>query len=470
MKKLSAFLLILFLLISTTAFSADSAESLTPESIKSFKKHLALTPQLKSLSNALKNQQFADVFLNREILRNHNTRYTYEVETGDVTNQKRTGRCWLYAGINAVRPNVVERVNMKDFEFSLSYLFFWDKMEKANFFLEKAIRRADLDIRSVKYRNMLSGPMGDGGYWQNFVDLIKKYGCVPIAAMPEVASNENSRAMVRNLTYLLRNYAYELKELKTKGKTIKQLRIKKQHYLANIYKVLALHLGEPVESFPFRYYTKDENAKEKKDKKKLTPYETYTPKSFAEKFVLQDVDDYIMFANWPGRKFNTLYEWESSNNVIEGTRLTFINLPMDEIKAMMLESIKNNTAVNFSADVGKQLERKKGIMHADMYRFDDVYGIPFSRDKKRNSMLGNINSTHAMVFMGVDIADGKPLKWKVENSWGTKNGDKGFYAMYDNWVNLYVVRVVIDKRFVPERIQKILKSKAVVIPELEPEQ
>jgi bleomycin hydrolase len=432
--------------------------------IKSFEKDLKITPEFRAIMNALKNRGFYEVFLNREVLRNHNNNYTYEIKTPTITNQKRTGRCWLYAGLNTIRPYVAKKLNMKNFKFSTSYLFFWDKMEKANYFLEKVISEADIDIRSIKFQKLLSSPVDDGGYWQGAVNLVKKYGAVPESAMPEVNSDENSSAMVRNITYVLRNYAYELKNLKEKGASSGTLRKKKTTCLFNIYKMLVLHLGEPVKTFYFRYYKKD-----KKGKKYLTDYKKYTPKEFAKEFINGAFDNFVMFANWPARKYYKLYIWKGSNNSIEGIPLTFINLPMKEIKPMMIESIKNGVPVNFSADVGKQLDRKRGIMNADLYRFEDVYGVKFNTDKKRNTLIRNINSTHAMVFTGLDIKDGKPLKWKVENSWGTKNGDNGFYAMYDNWVNLYVVRVVIDRKFIPEKYIKILKTKPIIIPETEPE-
>ena len=342
--------------------------------------------------------------------------------------------------------------------------FFWDKLEKANYFLEKVISKSNLDIRSIKFQKLLSSPIDDGGYWQGAVNLVKKYGAVPESAMPEVNSDENSSAMVRNITYVLRNYAYELKELKAKGLSSEELRKKKTTYLFNIYKMLVLHLGEPVKTFYFRYYKKDS-----KGKKYLTPYKKYTPQKFAKEFINDAFDNFIMFANWPARKYYKLYVWEGSSNSVEGSPLTFINLPMKEIKPMMIESIKNGVAVNFSSDVGKQMDRKRGIMNADLYKFEDIYGVEFNTDKKRNTLIKNINSTHAMVFTGLDVKDGKPLKWKVENSWGPKSGNNGFYAMYDNWVDLYVVRVVIDKRFVPQKYIKILQSKPIIIPETEPE-
>ncbi len=457
-----------FLLIILIPFvfyaGARTNKAISKKMIESFEKDLKITPEFRAIMNALKNKPFYEIFLNREVLRDHNNNYTYEIKTPSITNQKKTGRCWLYAALNTIRPYVAKKLNMDDFKFSTSYLFFWDKLEKANYFLEKVISKSNLDIRSIKFQKLLSSPIDDGGYWQGAVNLVKKYGAVPESAMPEVNSDENSSAMVRNITYVLRNYAYELKELKAKGLSSEELRKKKTTYLFNIYKMLVLHLGEPVKTFYFRYYKKDS-----KGKKYLTPYKKYTPQKFAKEFINDAFDNFIMFANWPARKYYKLYVWEGSSNSVEGSPLTFINLPMKEIKPMMIESIKNGVAVNFSSDVGKQMDRKRGIMNADLYKFEDIYGVEFNTDKKRNTLIKNINSTHAMVFTGLDVKDGKPLKWKVENSWGPKSGNNGFYAMYDNWVDLYVVRVVIDKRFVPQKYIKILQSKPIIIPETEPE-
>ena len=271
--------------------------------------------------------------------------------------------------------------------------------------------------------------------------------------------------MNRALTWLLRNHAFKLREMKRSGKDLQTLREVKQSFLSQVYRVLTMHLGEPVQSFPFRYYRKD-----KKGEKKLTDYETFSPGSFMRRFVSPDLGRFVMVANWPARPWHRYYQWEDSNNILRGRRLDFVNLPMSEIKEMMIASIRDRTPVNFSADVGKQMDGEHGIMHADLFPYSRVYGIDFCDDKAKNSVLRNINSTHAMVIMGVDLVQGKPLKWKVENSWGTKKGHKGYYAMYDNWFDRYVVRVVLDRKYVPEKILALLKTEPEVIPFTQPEQ
>lgn len=433
--------------------------------VEELQKSFTLDAQSRAVVNAGMKYHTGDLARDEEVMRKHNKYFTHEIKTGRITDQKSTGRCWLYAMTNTIRPSVVARLQMEEFEFSQTHLYFWDKMEKANFFLEKAIARADLDVRSEGFQRILADPVTDGGYWPNAVDLIKKYGCVPQEAMPEVISSENSRDLLRFVNYQLRYFAYELRELRNQGRSLPEVREKKKEYLKIIYRMLVFHLGPPVQSFSFRYFVVDQSGA-----KKLTPYQTYTPKSFAEAFVENDLFDYVMFANWPARHYDRVYQWESSNNLIDGTPLTFLNLPMEAIKPMMKNSVLGNQPVNFSADVGKQSDRKNGILSARLYPYEGFYGVPFNYDKKVNTVIANINSTHAMVILGLDMDEDRVIKWKVENSWGVDDGDKGFFYMYDDWVDLYVVRVVVHKKHVPQHILALVEQTPIVIPESEPEQ
>jgi len=454
-------LTLFFVMVLPLVVFSDEPGSLTLDQVQQFHVDLNLNGIQKAIQNALLNRQFSEVFINQEVLKQHNTYFTHEIKIGKITDQKKTGRCWLYGGLNTIRYKVAEQLKIKDFEFSENFLFFWDKIEKANTFLELVIERSHLDIRDEQFQRLLLNPMSDGGYWQNFVDLIQKYGCVPYETMPEFASNENSNEMRKNINYQLRYSAWELKRMRDMGENIESLRIKKQEILSRIYRMLVLHLGEPVKQFDFRYYIDDE---------KLTPYQKYTPKVFADRFVNEDLNKFIMFADWPGREYYRRYQLESSNNLKEGTPLTFINLPIDQIKKMTLSSILGNDPVNFSSDVGMQSLRKEGILNADLYSYQDVYGIPFDFDKRTNTVIRNINSTHAMVIVGVDLHEDFPIKWKVENSWGTDDGDEGVFTMYDNWFDLYVVRVVIHEKYIPKKIMRLTEQTPILIPENEPEQ
>lgn len=470
--KTAAMILIVAGVLWSGSVPAQDSKDLDPEVLQGLHERLSLSPEALALQAALQNGQPGDFLLNRDVLRNHNTQYSIELKTPAVTNQKGTGRCWLYAGLNTLRPKVAERLGLDDFEFSTGYYFFYDKLEKANAFLERILATAAWPIRDVRVQTLLRSPCDDGGFWQNAADLVAKYGIVPLQAMPELAAGENSSSMNRILSVALRQGAYELRQMLENKEQTKLVAAQKQRILDRVYRILVLHLGEPVRTFPFRYkQKKDKENGGKPDKESpWTEYKTYTPQEFAREFVKENMEDYVMVSHWPGRPFGKFYAVEYSSNLFSGTPLCFVNLPMEEIRAMILASLKAGEPVNFSADVGKMLDRDRGIMHPAMYRYNEAYGVDLSMNKTRDSLLGNINSTHAMVFTGVDLAGGKPLKWKVENSWGDKNGAKGFFAMYDGWMDLYVVRVVLHKQFVPAQTLALFKTQPVLIPFTEPEQ
>jgi len=451
------------LLCCLPLFAQESIQSSTLEELKASFQPDAST---KAKMNILLQHEFSAIGLDQEIIRTHNNDYRHEIPTGSITNQKSTGRCWIYAMINILRPLVIKKFDMDNFELSENYLAFYDKLEKANIFLEEAIARAGDDIRAENFQKILRTPLPDGGYWQMAVDLIKKYGCVPIQAMPEVASNQSSREMNNNINWLLRSYAYEIFIMKQEGKTIEELRKQKHEYLKTVYRMLCFHLGIPVENFIFRYT--------KKTDKQLTEYKEYTPKTFYNEFIEPEIHNFMMFANWPAREYNKYYQVESTKNVIEGTFLNFVNLPMDQIKQMMFESIIDNMPVNFSSDVDQESNRINGIMKPRLYLFEDFYGVPFPRDKKINSVVGNVNSTHAMAILGVDWIENNDkktiIKWKVENSWGEDRGNKGIFAMYDDWADEYAVRVVLHKKYIPDHVWKLQEQTPIMIPDTEPEQ
>lgn len=463
--KMLVFCFLTAVLIWPALLPGQGEKDLDESALKSLHDRLIVTTEFKALQAALQNSQPGEVFLNREVLKNHNTHYSIEIETPVITNQKGTGRCWLYAALNTIRPQVAKRLGVNDFEFSTGYYFFLDKLEKANAFLQRMLDNARLPIRDFRVQKLLESPCDDGGYWQNAVDLVAKYGAVPLEAMPEVAAGENSSSMNRALTLVLRQGAYHLRSLMNNGVDPKELDRAKQTVMDQVYRILVLHLGAPVTQFPFRYREKKE-----KGETQLTEYKTYTAKEFAKNFIKEDLGEFVMFAHWPARPFGKYYSCEYSSNLYSGTPLNFVNLPMDDIKSMILTSLKAGETVNFSSDVGKQLDSKRGIMHPQMYRNADAYGVDLSLDKKRDSVLRNINSTHAMVICGVDLINGSPLKWKVENSWGSDKGSKGFYAMYDGWMDLYVVRVVINKKYVPPKLLALFDTPPQLIPFTEPEQ
>jgi bleomycin hydrolase len=452
---------------------------LTSKMIEEIQGSFRPSPAEERLIDAVVANPIKEVALNQDVLRNHNTLFSHEIKTANITDQKSTGRCWLYAALNVLRPAVLEKIDDSEFEFSQNYLYFWDKMEKANTSLENFIERAGLDLRDEKFRRILRNPVEDGGYWQTFTNLCRKYGAVPRNAMPETNSTENSRMMNRLIIQRLRLAAYEMHEMKATGASDTALRKEKTRVLADVYRMLVFHLGVPPTEFEFRYKPKQTDAEKdegEKEESTVGAKETeiitkrYTPRSFAEEFIFDDLDDFVMVANWPSRDYGVLYEVALTRNVMEGEYLNFLNVTTEDMKDAVLKSVLGGDPVDISADVTHQGDRESGILNSDLYEYGEIYGVDLSGSKKIKGALGIVNSTHGMVIMGVDMVDKDVVKWKVENSWGTDNGDKGWYYLYDNWFDDFVVRAVVKKKHLPKRLLALYDQKPTFIPEEEPEQ
>lgn len=449
-----------------------SVGTITPDLIEKIQASFKPTPAEKRLVDAVIANPINEIALNQSVVQTHNELFSNEIKTGKITDQKSTGRCWLYAALNVLRPAVVGKLDMEDFEFSQNYLYFWDKMEKANTFLENVIDRADLDLRDERFQRILKNPVDDGGYWQTFTNLCRKYGLVPRNAMPETNSTENSRMMRRLINQRLRLAAYETREMKAAGASDRELRREKERVLADVYRMLVHHLGLPPTEFVFRHKEKakgEAESSEESDEESVVT-ERYTPRTFAEEYILEDLDNFVMVANWPSREFGVLYEVELTRNVVEGEYLNFLNVTLEEMKDAVLQSVLAGDPVDISADVTHQVGRESGIMHSELYEYDEIYGVDLSGTKKVKGILGIVNSTHGMVVMGVDLVDGRVVKWWVENSWGADNGNDGYYYMYDNWFDDYVVRAVVKKEYLPERLLALYDQRPTRIPEDEPEQ
>ncbi len=401
--------------------------------------------------------------LNPDVLLRHNKYFTHEIKTGRITNQDYSGRCWLFAALNMLRPHVIRVIHDEEFEFSQNYLFFYDKLEKSNTFLELVIARADLDIRDPKFQFILSlpwdGPIQDGGYWEYAVTLIGKYGAVPYDSMPDSESALKPDAMNSQLTHALMLAAYAMKRDFEANKDRDRMREMKKKTMKDIYKMLVLHLGKPPVEFEFIY--KDSVSDSVK-------YEKHSPRSFAKKYVTTVMDDFVPFTYYPSRPFNTLFEGENSNYLIEGAPIRFVNADMKDIKEMVLKSVLADQPVDFSANVDYQMDSTSGVMHHELYRYDRLYGFPVNGSNIEKGLMGLIDSNHDMVIMGVDVQNGKIVKWKVENSWGADYGDGGMYFMYDGWFERFADGFIIHKKFVKPELLKVLLQKPTVIPEDQP--
>lgn len=424
--------------------------------------------------------------VNPDVFRKHNERFTHEIETGNITNQKYTGSCWIFGALNSLRPFVVKKTDKKDFEFSQNYIYFYSKLEKANFFFEKVIDFIDYGVRSYQFQELLDEPISDGGYYSWVRALIKKYGIIPDNQMIDTKSTKNSYGMNKILNRYVLISASKMIDKYKKTNDKDDMREMKKKFLKGVYKILVLHLGTPPDNFTFAYKekkkdeannkkkvedknNKKQNTKDKKDKnnkedKKEWIEEKHTPKSFAKKYVYEDMDKIVTLTYIPSRKMNQPYKIEGTDLVKnEMSNIIRYNMNLKEIKKMMKKSIKDDLPVAFAANANFDMHNDTGVMHPDVYNFEKIYDLDLKRNKAAEGLMGLIFSNHLMTILGLDEKNGEVIKWKVENSWGKDAGDKGIYYMYDSWINKYVEEVYIHRKYLSKKHLKNLKKKPIEI-------
>jgi len=412
----------------------------------------------KAVTNSVTNNSISELALNRSNIGKTDHSFKYKVNVKGITNQKSSGRCWMFTSYNIIRPKVIDKYKLSSFEFSTNYLYFYDILEKSNLFLEGIIETRALEINDRKVEWLMMNVVGDGGVWSSFTNLVNKYGLVPKEAMPETNSSENTRMMIKLIRRKLREDAMELRSIKGSDDV---LRIKKTEMLMDIYKLLAINLGEPPLEFEWRYTDSEGNISETKK---------YTPKSFMKKFVGEiDFNEFIMLMDDPSKPYYKLYEIQRDRNVSEGMNWRFINLPSGIIKQYALESIKNNEAMYFSCDVGKQLNKEEGLLDINNYDYESLFGVKFDMSKKERILTRESGSTHGMALIGVDIdKKGKITKWLLENSWGEKSGHNGYLTMTDEWFDQYMFRLVVLKKFMDDKTLNILEQEPILLQPWDP--
>jgi bleomycin hydrolase len=410
------------------------------------------------LMNAVSSNEIRELALNRSNLGKVDTYFSHRVKSKGITDQKSTGRCWLFTGMNVLRARVIEEKGLNSFSFSHNFNFFYDQLEKANLFLEGIIATSDKPMDDKKVEWLFKNAIGDGGQWTGVVDIIQKYGVVPADVFPESHNSENTRTMSGLIRKKLKENGLTLRSMLAEGKSEVQLRSAKEEMLSEIYRILAISLGQPPTEFEWRYEDKDGN---------LTELVKYTPKSFYREFVNVDLDEYVMFMNDPSRDFEKVYEIEYDRHVYEGKNWKYINLEADKIKSIATASIQGNEAMYFSCDVGKQLDRDRGYLDINNYDYGALFDVNFGMDKSQRIQTFQSGSTHGMALVAVDMVDGKPVKWLLENSWGD-SGFKGHLIMTDEWFNEYMFRLVVHKQFVDQETLKLLEAEPVMLPPWDP--
>ena len=433
-----------------------SAQNITSEMLQMFAKENQLTSSERIIHNALSTGSVANIALNQDNQIEQNTYFSNSVPSKGITDQSSSGRCWLFTGMNVLRAKIINEQKLNSLELSQNYLFFYDQLEKSNLFLQAIIdtRKKPMDDQTVVW--LFQNPLSDGGTFTGVADLATKYGVVPSGVMPDNYTAKNTSQFTQFLKRKLREDALLLR--KDNKATDKALQSQKQKYLSEIYKMLVLGFGKPVTEFTWA--PKDADGKFTREPKK------YTPKSFYDEFIGLDLqNDYIMLMNDPSREYWKTYEIQYDRHTYDGHNWLYLNIPIDDIKQAAIASIKDSTMMYFSCDVSKYLNRANGISDLNNYNYDDIFGVKFGMDKAQRIKSFDSGSTHAMTLKAVDLdANGKPQKWEVENSWGASYGHKGHIIMTDEWFDNYMFRLVVNKKYVSEKVLKASQQKPILLP------
>ena len=414
------------------------------------------TPEQKAVKNALASNSIAALAVNSENLSMIDTHFSHQVKTKGITDQKSSGRCWLFTGLNVLRAKMITKYDLPEFEFSQNYNSFYDLLEKSNLFLQAIIDTRNLPMDDRKVDWLMKNPIGDGGQFTGVSNLIMKYGVVHKSAMPETFQSNNTGQMTMILKWKLREFALELREMKSA-----KLAERKEVMLTEIYRILVECLGVPPTEFEWTRYNKEG---------KVVSVKKYTPKGFYNEFIGEDLENnYVMIMNDPTREYGKVYEIEYDRHVYDGENWLYINLPIERVKELAIASIKDNTAMYFSCDVGKFSNSKKGTLDINNMDYESLFRTKFPMDKKQRIQTYSSGSSHAMTLIAVDLDEaGKPRKWMVENSWGAASGYKGNLIMTDKWFEEYMFRVVLEKKYVPADVLKMLEQKPVLLPAWDP--
>lgn len=455
----------LFFLSTCTLFAeapSSSLETIDAKEIISTCSKIAKDPYVRTMHNAFSQNPPEEVFKNWDSVTQSDLCFSHEVDHPlSISNQQRAGLCWMHAALNHIRIDFAKKHELSNFEFSYNYLFFFDKVEKANFFLEKVIHSYQTPLISLEMVHLLSDPLPDGGNWHNVQNLICKYGIVPKSVVPDTFSANNSYYMNKVISLKLLQCAEELREQLQMGTPIEVAREYKQECLRSIYHILVMHLGMPPENFDWTYYN---------SARQCCTYEDLTPRIFADKFLAFPFEDYVLLVNSPrsDTPFYSTYEVVPSSEMVGGKNYRAFNIPMDELKKITMAVLKNGESVYFACDVLKQMDRFSGALNHELYDLTALYNTDFSMSKGARLQYWASQANHSMLLSGVHIKNDHPIKWKVENSWGLDSGNYGHFVMSDAWFDEYVYEIVVAKKHLPEHYLELLDKPPVHLQSWDP--
>jgi aminopeptidase C len=440
----------------------DSMKSLEQDFTDKLYAAYEANPKFAAMENAISHNGLLTSLEKRSSAVENTPVFSLDLTKDKVSDQKASGRCWMFAALNTFRHKMIAGFQLEDFELSQAHTFFWDKYEKSNWFLEQVLATADQELTSRKVKFLLDTPQQDGGQWDMVVALFEKYGVVPKSVYPESISSSNSRELNQILNKLLRQDAQILRELVVEGADLAELQAKKEELLQEVFNFLAMNLGLPPRQFDFSYRDKDNHFHSENG---------LTPQAFFKKYVDLKLDDYVSIINAPtaDKPYGQSYTVEMLGNVVGSKPVRYLNVEMDRLKELAIAQMQAGETVWFGSDVGQSSNRKAGIMADGMYDFTSSMDIQLTQDKAGRLDYSESLMTHAMVLTGVDLDEnGKAKKWKVENSWGEKVGDKGYFVASDAWMDEYTYQIVVRKEFLTEAELATYEAEPIVLAPWDP--
>ena len=451
-------ILVALTLWATLPCAAQTKEGgITPQMLQQITQQAAPTASDRALRNALAANAIDLLAKNQQHAGDIDTYFSVETRRQSITDQKSSGRCWMFSGLNVLRSNFAQRTDSLTVSLSQDYLFFWDQLEKANLMLQGVIDCAKEPIDAQRVQFFFHHPISDGGTFCGVADLAEKYGLVPSSVQPETYSADNTSKMAAIIKSKLREQGLELRRMVADGKKAKDVQQRKTQMLGEIYHMLTITLGEPVKEFTYAF--RDKNGKA------VTAAKKYTPREFYQEVVGGPVNGtFIMVMNDPRRPYYKTYEVELDRHTYDGHNWKYLNLPMEDIETLAIASLKDGRKLYSSYDVGKQLDRKRGYADLDNFDYASLFGTQFTMNKADRISTFDSGSTHAMTLTAVDLdAQGQPMKWKVENSWGADWGQKGCLIMTARWFREYMFRLVVNKKYVSDKLLRDYEQQPVMV-------
>lgn len=447
----------LCLTLATTA-GAQKQGGISASMLQQIEKSQGSTATNKALFNAVASNRIDNLAKNFSNRNTFDTHFSVETTKQSIHDQKSSGRCWMFSSFNVFRADFARHhADSLSVEFSHDYLFFYDQLEKANLMLQGVIDNAKKPMDDVRVQFFFKNPLNDGGTFCGAADLAPKYGLVPKSVQPETFSAENTSKISSLISSKLREYGLELRKMVADGKKAQAIEARKTEMLSTVYRMLAMALGEPVKEFTYQF--RNRCGEPVGEPRRYTPLEFYN-----ETVGHQLAGTFIMVMNDPRRPYHKTYEVEYDRHVYDGTNWKYLNLPMEDIAKLAIASLKDGKKMYSSYDVGKQFDRELGYLDTENFDYASLFSTTFPMNKADRIATFDSGSTHAMTLVAVDLdKDGNPLKWKVENSWGPNNGAQGCLIMSNRWFNEYMFRLVVDKKYVPENLQKEFEQKPVMV-------